>query len=82
MTADPCPSVSELRGFVLGSVDDDVERRVARHVECCDSCEALLQQFEDRSDVLLEVMCVATGREGFLGEPECEQAVELAGAFF
>ena len=78
MTADPCPSLNELRGFVMGSVGDDVEGRVAGHVERCDSCDAMLQQFEDQADVLLDVMGAASGRRGVLVEPECERAVQRA----
>ena len=79
MSTDPCPSLNELRSYVLGSVGDDVEGRVDPHVAHCDLCASMLQQIEDRADVLLDVMDWASEPQGVLGEPECERAIQRAG---
>jgi len=56
--ATPCFSTEDLRGYVLGSMNDQHAARLEQHVVDCPQCEQLLVSLEDHSDAFIEALSV------------------------
>jgi serine/threonine protein kinase/Tfp pilus assembly protein PilF len=53
MSGRECPLEAELSGFVLGTLPEPALVRVARHLDGCPDCEAVVQALDQLSDPLI-----------------------------
>jgi tRNA A-37 threonylcarbamoyl transferase component Bud32 len=58
-----CPSREELARFAVGDLDGPALVRVARHVEHCHACEAVLQNLETGNDPLVTRLRTPAGED-------------------
>src|SRR5579883_2403093 len=51
-----CPTMQELKAFVLGELAEDRCDDVCAHLEGCSKCETLIQRIDEQDDELIQVL--------------------------
>jgi serine/threonine protein kinase len=78
MSNPTCPSREEIAAYLASALDDASADRFASHVEDCQACQAALQTMCEFDDTLLEQLRSPAVDSPYVGESECERAVERA----
>jgi serine/threonine-protein kinase len=72
---EPCPTPDDLLRFRTGDLTDDLFESVARHVESCAACLAVLDNTAPPDDPLQAAVRDPASADPFIQEPQCQGAV-------
>ncbi|MBN2580576.1 MAG: protein kinase [Pirellulales bacterium] len=73
-----CPNPQELRDYALGRMAESDWEAIARHVESCPQCQAVLATVDDVADTLVARLREPPPEDSFIKESQCEAALARA----
>ncbi len=79
MTRDACPSPSQIRACLLGTLSERESEGIHRHLTGCPQCARIADEAESETDALIHSLRTPADGE-YLEEPECRRALARAGA--
>ena len=80
MSQRDCPSREQMAAYLSGSLEEAAAGRLESHLETCTDCQAALQTLSNVFDTVLEHLRAQPEDSPYVGEPECQRAIERAAA--